>query len=74
MIDTAPTVPHMMGLPVPQDMDGRVLSEVFTEDFRSQVPLVRGGEGSSRDMEESAYTEEAEEEIKERLRGLGYLG
>jgi predicted AlkP superfamily phosphohydrolase/phosphomutase len=32
LIDIAPTVLHMMGLPVPQDMDGRVLKELFKEE------------------------------------------
>jgi predicted AlkP superfamily phosphohydrolase/phosphomutase len=32
LIDITPTVLHMMGLPVPQDMDGRVLNELFRED------------------------------------------
>lgn len=72
--DLAPTILYAMGCPVPQDMDGRVLTEVFTEDFRAQVPLLSGEEGSPREIRESAYTKEAEEEIKERLRGLGYLG
>ena len=72
--DMAPTILYAMGCPVPKDMDGKVLSGVFTEEFRSQVPLLQSEDGSSRDTEESAYTEEAEEEIKERLRGLGYLG
>ena len=51
-----------------------MLTEVFTEDYREQVPLVSGDEATSREIRESAYTKEAEEEIKERLRGLGYLG
>jgi predicted AlkP superfamily phosphohydrolase/phosphomutase len=72
--DLAPTVLYAMECPVPQDMDGRVLSEVFTEEFRNQVTLLHSEEGSSRELRETAYTEEAEEEIKERLRGLGYLG
>jgi predicted AlkP superfamily phosphohydrolase/phosphomutase len=72
--DLAPTILYAMECPLPQDMDGRVLSEVFTEDFRAQVPVLRGEDRSSRDVHESAYTEDAEEEIKERLRGLGYLG
>jgi predicted AlkP superfamily phosphohydrolase/phosphomutase len=72
--DLAPTILYAMECPVPQDMDGRVLSEVFTEEFRSQVTLLQSEEGSSRELQETAYTEEAEEEIKERLRGLGYLG
>ena len=72
--DLAPTVLYAMECPVPQDMDGRVLSEVFTEEFRNQVTLLQSEEGSSRELHETAYTEEAEEEIKDRLRGLGYLG
>ncbi len=72
--DLAPTILYAMGCPVPRDMDGRVLTEVFTEGFRAQVPLVSGEDGSSREIRESVYTKEAEEEIKERLRGLGYLG
>ena len=72
--DLAPTILYAMECPVPQDMDGRVLSEVFTEEFRNQVTLLQSEEGSSRELHETAYTKEAEEEIKDRLRGLGYLG
>jgi len=30
--DIAPTILHLFGLPVPRDMDGRVLTEIFKED------------------------------------------
>jgi len=30
--DIAPTILHMFGLPIPDDMDGRVLTEIFRED------------------------------------------
>ena len=72
--DLAPTILYAMGCPIPGDMDGKVLGDVFTEEFKAQVPLIHGEEASSRELEESGYSEEAEEEIKERLRGLGYLG
>jgi len=72
--DLAPTILYAMGSPIPADMDGKVLDQVFTEEFKAQTPLVRGEEASSRELEELGYSEEAEEEIKERLRGLGYLG
>ncbi len=32
IFDIAPTILHIMGLPVPDDMDGRVLKELFKED------------------------------------------
>jgi predicted AlkP superfamily phosphohydrolase/phosphomutase len=72
--DLAPTILYAMGSPIPADMDGKVLDEVFTEEFKAQTPLMKGGEASTRKLEEFGYSEDAEEEIKERLRGLGYLG
>ena len=72
--DLAPTILYAMGCPIPADMDGEVLDDAFTEEFRAQMPLMKGGEASSRELEEFGYSDEAEEEIKERLRGLGYLG
>jgi arylsulfatase A-like enzyme len=32
IIDLAPTILHMFGLPVPKYMDGRVLTEIFKPD------------------------------------------
>ncbi len=32
LYDIAPTILHMYGIPVPEDMDGRVLKEIFKED------------------------------------------
>lgn len=32
IIDLAPTILHMFGTPIPRDMDGRVLTEIFRED------------------------------------------
>jgi predicted AlkP superfamily phosphohydrolase/phosphomutase len=72
--DLAPTILYAMGSPIPPDMDGRPLTEVFTKEYRTQVPVLCGEEGSSREVCDPGYTEEAEEEIKERLKGLGYLG
>lgn len=32
IIDLAPTILHMFNVPIPRDMDGRVLTEIFCED------------------------------------------
>ena len=72
--DLAPTILYAMGLPIPRDMDGRPLAELFSEEFRAQVPVHYAEQDSSRELRETGYTEEAEEEIRERLKGLGYLG
>jgi predicted AlkP superfamily phosphohydrolase/phosphomutase len=38
LIDIAPTILHLMGLPVPEDMDGRVLEELFEPEFVARRP------------------------------------
>ena len=77
IIDYAPTILHSFGVEVPQDMDGRVLQEIFTEEYLSDTP-VRVSETTSAEYDapdkSPAMTEEESEEIRVRLRGLGYLG
>jgi predicted AlkP superfamily phosphohydrolase/phosphomutase len=75
IIDFAPTILHSFGVEVPSDMDGRVLEEIFTEQYMSENP-VRTSEAAEYVPPEStgAMTDEESEEIRQRLRGLGYLG
>ena len=58
-------------------MDGRVLEEIFTEAYLSENPVrvyqQSGGEYAAPEGS-PAMTEEESEEIRARLRGLGYLG
>lgn len=72
--DLAPTILYAMGVPIPSDMDGRVLTEAFTPQFLSSVSAEYSEELSDRPTGEDQYSVENEEEIKERLRGLGYVG
>src|SRR5581483_10953398 len=39
VVDVAPTILYLMGLPVARDMDGRVLTEILDEDFAHGHPL-----------------------------------
>jgi predicted AlkP superfamily phosphohydrolase/phosphomutase len=75
IIDYAPTILHSLGSPIPADMDGRVLQEIFTEEylFNNPVKIIDASTSELHDTE-SDMSEEESEEIRERLRGWGYLG
>ena len=70
LIDVPPTILHAMELPVPSHMDGQVLTEVFAERERAvqSVDL-----GLTRQSTESYLSEDEEQQIKEKLKGWGYL-
>lgn len=74
IIDITPTILHLMGEPIPSDMDGKVLTEILSTDFRSSNP-VRFKETVAQALHEgtTGYSEEEEREIEERLKGLGYI-
>jgi predicted AlkP superfamily phosphohydrolase/phosphomutase len=76
IVDIAPTILYALDLPVPRDMDGRVLEEVFTAQYRAAHPVRYedsevGGPGSG--DEAQGYNQEEEQEMLRRLRGLGYI-
>lgn len=73
MIDIAPTVLYLMGLPVFEEMDGRVLEEAIDPALTKSVPLntVKSSEYSG--GKASVYSTEDEEKIAKSLKDLGYL-
>ncbi len=73
--DLAPTILHIMGQPVPSDMDGHVLETAFADGYMDAFPLnTFDPEAALTTPQATDYTEEGEKEILERLRGLGYMG
>lgn len=74
IIDMAPTLLHYLGLPVPEYMDGQVITAAFEETWLAAHPI-RWQKGSEMDQvqTEGRYTEEEAEKIRQRLAGLGYL-
>jgi predicted AlkP superfamily phosphohydrolase/phosphomutase len=76
LCDLAPTILHLMGLPVPDDMDGRVLTEMLDENYaeREIVFADAGDAEMQKDTNGQTYDEEDAKVIEERLRGLGYMG
>jgi arylsulfatase A-like enzyme len=74
IVDVAPTVLYGMGLPVPEDMDGRPLLEIFTSDYRAANPVRTAPPVASDGVESRpVYDAEEVEEMERRLRGLGYV-
>jgi predicted AlkP superfamily phosphohydrolase/phosphomutase len=75
IVDIAPTILYAMDLPIPEDMDGRVLEEVFAAEYRQAHPVryEQSGASAPREGRTPVYTEEEEEELQRRLRDLGYL-
>jgi hypothetical protein len=39
ILDVAPTILYLLGLPVARDMEGRVLAEIVTPEFADENPL-----------------------------------
>lgn len=71
--DMAPTILYCMGLPVPDDLDGRVLLDIFTEDFVRQNPISRISWKQEGKPEEHELSEDDSAVMKEQLQGLGYM-
>jgi arylsulfatase A-like enzyme len=68
ILDIAPTVLHLLGLPVAADMDGRVLTEMLTAERPVETVATHDGAMPRRTVE--AATDAG---VTERLRALGYV-
>ncbi|MGD0075143.1 MAG: alkaline phosphatase family protein [Candidatus Binataceae bacterium] len=80
LTDLAPTILFCQGLPLPADIEGRVLQDLYKPEFlETNVPSASGdsaaggqapqGDGSASD----SYTDEERAIIERRLRDLGYI-
>lgn len=70
LIDLAPTILQLFDEAIPDDMDGRVLSEFLS---RSQLAEYTPALHFENKMD-GEYSDAEQKEIEERLAGLGYLG
>ncbi|MBK7997028.1 MAG: alkaline phosphatase family protein [Blastocatellia bacterium] len=62
--DAAPTILHLANLPVPPDMDGKVLSEIFTDEFLRNNPVRIGKEASRGQVAAAEFSDEESEEVR----------
>jgi MFS family permease len=73
VIEIVPTILYLFNLPVAQDMDGRVLTELIDDDYLNKHPITYidsygapgGGDIKSR--------EKMSEEVLKKLKALGYI-
>jgi predicted AlkP superfamily phosphohydrolase/phosphomutase len=70
--DVAPTVAYGMGLPVASDLDGVVIAELFTADFRRDHALERVASWGGREQSPAVATA-ADDSMIEELQALGYI-
>ena len=75
IIDVAPTILYLMGKPVPDDMDGRVINEAFDEEYFKINPpkYYKVNDNISPKADPQELLTEDQETIMNALKGLGYM-
>ncbi|MFH1278288.1 MAG: alkaline phosphatase family protein [Candidatus Eisenbacteria bacterium] len=75
VFDIAPTVLHLCGLPVPEGLKGRVLTEVMGGAWLAANPVryLRAGEGPGAVLRRGEALPELRDEELEDLKALGYV-
>ena len=71
--DLVPTVMYLAGVPVPADLDGRVMEEMCEDEFRAAHPLRRDSEEAAVKTDDAGLSDAEEQLVEEKLRSLGYL-
>jgi predicted AlkP superfamily phosphohydrolase/phosphomutase len=74
--DIAPTILYLCGIEVPGYMDGQVMEDAFEESWLKSHPVEKSGDRvfKTRRVKDFEMTSKEEALLKERLKGLGYLG
>ncbi len=73
LVDIAPTLLNVLGLPINDDMDGCVLKDIFTKSFQKNHKPSYVSPGGGKDTVESGYDSDEAADVESQLKGLGYL-
>jgi predicted AlkP superfamily phosphohydrolase/phosphomutase len=78
IVDVAPTLLYSIGLPVPEDLEGRVVTELFEPGVLRERPVETGRSTLSPDAvreqgRQATMTEAEQAQVMERLKALGYM-
>lgn len=70
IIDLAPTILYMIGVPISDDMDGRVLTEIFEHEGHRKAEYKKYLQKKGKEVQ---WSKEEEGAIRDRLKALGYI-
>ena len=70
--DVAPTVMYLLGMAVPGEMDGSPLQDILTDPHAVRISS-SNEDAALRIDPEMGLSEDETEQVKDRLRALGYL-
>ena len=75
LIDTPPTILYYLGLDAEEQMDGKIIKGLFSEDFLSRHTTVKitPGKDSKKQKPPLSYSADEQKKIEDRLKNLGYL-
>jgi predicted AlkP superfamily phosphohydrolase/phosphomutase len=79
IMDLSPTVLYMLDIPIPREMDGRVITEAFQPDVVNAKKLAFEEQGGIETVstvgvaDGDPFNETDKKAIEEKLKGLGYL-
>ncbi len=73
IVDVAPTILYLLNVPIPENMDGKVLTQFLEPAFTDSHPIRFQKPVGSTEEVQYAYSDEQQEQLKKVLKGLGYL-
>jgi predicted AlkP superfamily phosphohydrolase/phosphomutase len=75
LVDIVPTLSYYMDLPIDQNTDGKIVQQLFTEEFLSKNPLPKKTniDQMAKTGREKIYSQEDQDQIRRRLEELGYM-
>ncbi|MDD4202479.1 MAG: alkaline phosphatase family protein [Candidatus Omnitrophica bacterium] len=71
--DVAPTVLHILDVPIPEDIDGRIIKDAFEKNSDLMKKPIKLQGPSIVEGQQQAYSSKDEEKIRKRLEALGYI-